>query len=164
MTTATNNPVTAPLAMIFANNDGLISKAIAGLTEEELWHRASDQTNPIFWMLGHVVHTRGALLRIVGEDYRTGWGDIFQRGASLRERTAYPAFAEIERVRADIGRRIPERLALLTDDQLAQPSNGRFPGAKTFADQIAFLALHDSYHVGQMAFVRKLLGHAGIAG
>ena len=32
------------------------------------------------------------------------------------------------------------------------------------ADQIAFFALHDSYHVGQMAYIRKALGYQGIAG
>ena len=37
-------------------------------------------------------------------------------------------------------------------------SPGQLSGAKTVADQLAFFALHDTYHVGQMAYVRKALG------
>jgi hypothetical protein len=38
------------------------------------------------------------------------------------------------------------------------------PGAKTVADQLAFFALHDTYHVGQTAYVRKPLGSPAIVG
>lgn len=36
--------------------------------------------------------------------------------------------------------------------------------AKTGADQLAAFAMNDSYHVGQLAFVRKGLGYPAIAG
>ena len=32
------------------------------------------------------------------------------------------------------------------------------------ADELAFFSLHDSYHVGQLAYVRKGLGYPGLAG
>jgi len=34
----------------------------------------------------------------------------------------------------------------------------------TVADQIAFLTMHDTYHVGQLAYVRKALGLPGVVG
>jgi hypothetical protein len=165
MSTTTGNAVTAPLGLIFTLNDGFVTRALDGLTLDDLWHRPSEHTNPMFWLLGHIVHTRGAALRIVGEDYRTGWGDRFQRGASLRERSDYPSLADIERVRAETGARLAARLPVMTDAELAAEATGhRLPGCRTVADQIGFLGLHESYHVGQLSYVRKLLGHSSIIG
>ena len=37
-------------------------------------------------------------------------------------------------------------------------------GVRTFADQVAFGAFHESYHVGQMGYVRRQLGHSAVVG
>jgi uncharacterized damage-inducible protein DinB len=157
--------VAAPLGLIFAVNDTFITRAIDGLSEDELWHRPSEQNNPMFWLLGHIAHTRGALLRLMGEDYRTGWGDRFQRGASLKERAHYPSLAEIERVRSETGARLAAKLATIADEDLRRDATGSpLPAAKTLGDQIAFLGLHEAYHVGQLSYVRKMLGRGSIIG
>ena len=36
--------------------------------------------------------------------------------------------------------------------------------AENSADQLAGFAFHDSYHVGQMAYIRKPLGYPAVAG
>ena len=163
--TTSISAVAGPLAAIFATNDSFINRSIAGLSEEDLWHRPTAQTNPIFWLLGHVVHTRGAALRILGEDFRTGWGDRFQRGSAVHDRTVYPPFSEVERFRVETRDRLAARLATITDDYLAQPATGHaLPNCKVIADQVGFLGLHEAYHVGQMAYVRKMLGHTSIVG
>ena len=155
----------APLGVIFTVNDNFISRAIDGLSEDELWHRPHENTNPMFWLLGHIVHSRAGLLRLLGEDYRTGWGERFQRGAALKERAEYPDLTEIERIRTDTSERLGARLAALTEAELTRDATGpQLPASKTLGDQIGFLALHESYHVGQLAYVRKMLGHRGIVG
>ena len=115
-TTSSVSAVAGPLASIFATNDGFINRSIGGLTEDDLWHRPTDQSNPMFWLLGHVVHTRGAALRILGDDFRTGWGDKLQRGAALQDRSAYPSFPEVERFRSETRERLAACLATVTDD------------------------------------------------
>lgn len=163
--TMTAHPVAGPLGVIFTVNDTFINRSIDGLTEDELWHRPTEQTNPMYWLLGHIVHTRGALLRILGDDYRTGWGDRFQRGAVIQERAQYPTLEEIQRVRSETGPRLAARLATLSEAELTREATGhQLPGSKTVGDQIAFLGLHEAYHVGQLAYVRKMIGHSGIIG
>ena len=62
-------------------------------------------------------------------------------------------------VRHDIVDRLKIRFADLTRDDLARPATGpKLPGAKTLADQLSFLAFHETYHVGQMGYIRKSLG------
>jgi uncharacterized damage-inducible protein DinB len=163
--TTTHNPVTAPLVTIFNVNNVLITRALDGLSEDELWRRPSDHSNSMFWLLGHIVHTRGGLLRMLGEDYRTGWGDVFRRGASEVDRQHYPMLPSIERVREDVIGRLRARLASVDDDQLSKPApTSPAPTITTVRDLIAFLAMHEAYHVGQLGFIRKLMGHSAIAG
>jgi len=52
----------------------------------------------------------------------------------------------------------------LDDSQLAQSVKGLVPQAKTLADQLAFLGLHESHHAGQMAYIRKALGYSALVG
>jgi uncharacterized damage-inducible protein DinB len=57
------------------------------------------------------------------------------------------------------------RLTSASAEQLGKPAAGPpLPNVETVGDQITFLTFHESYHVGQMAFVRKMLGHASVAG
>ena len=165
MTTTSRSAVAAPIAMMFRINNDLVSRAIGSLTDEELWQRPTDRSNPMLWIAGHVVQTRASMLKLLGEPFDTGWGDLFNRGAALQERTRYPARADIERVMGDTTARLQSKLAALDDQQLASPATGpALPGASTVADQIAFFAFHESYHVGQLAYIRKALGHAPLVG
>ncbi|MBI3402124.1 MAG: DinB family protein [Acidobacteria bacterium] len=164
MTTATCSAIAAPIAMIFAVNDDLVLRALDGLTHQELCETPTDRNNPMFWVAGHVVQTRAGLLQLLGEPFETGWGDVFDRGASVGEAASYPSRDEIARVMRDVSPRLHARLASLDDDYLARPATMKLPGAKTLADQLAFFALHDSYHVGQMAYIRKALGYPALVG
>jgi uncharacterized damage-inducible protein DinB len=155
----------APLALQFKLNGGLMKSALDGLPAADLWRRPTDQNNPILWIFGHVVATRAGLAATLGETIDIGWGTKFARGAALLAADQYPAVQEIERVNRDVVERLKQRFAALTDADLAAPATVSYlPGVKTLAEQIAFYAFHESYHVGQMAYVRKSLGHARIAG
>jgi len=164
MTTATKSPVIAPIAMTFLFNDNLAFRALEGLTQEELWRSPTDRNNAMLWVAGHVVQTRAMVLRQLGEPIDTGWGDLFERGAKLSDAKQYPERDEIERVMRDVASRIQTKLASLEDKFLGGPATMELPNATTMADQLAFFALHDSYHVGQMVYIRKSLGYPGIAG
>ena len=83
MTTATTSAMAAPVAMIFAINDDLVFRALEGLTHAELWHAPTDRNNPMLWVAGHVVQTRAVVLQLLGEPVETGWGDVFDRGATI---------------------------------------------------------------------------------
>jgi uncharacterized damage-inducible protein DinB len=164
MTTATTSAVAAPIAMIFSVNDDLVLRALDGLTREQLWQAPTDRNNAMLWIAGHVVQTRAMVLKMLGEPVDTGWGAVFDRGATIGEADRYPSREEIERVMRDVSPRLQARLAALDDEHLAGPATMQLPGAKTVADQLAFFALHDTYHVGQMAYVRKALGYPALVG
>jgi hypothetical protein len=157
--------VLAPLVLQFKLNGALMKSALEGLTPADLWRRPSDDTNPILWIFGHVVAARAAVAAMLGDRVDTGWDTKFARGAALLPPDRYPPVEEIERVNRDVVERLKNTFAALTDADLAAPATAtHLPGVKTLADQIAFYAFHESYHVGQMAYISKSLGHSRIAG
>ena len=160
---ATRSAVAAPIAAIFRVNDDLIAKALDGLTTAEFGQRLTDKNNPILWIAGHVAETRALVVRILGEQIDTPWAELFARGAALQEASRYPSIEEIKRVSQQINHKLYARLEALDDGRLAAPAKGTEPG-QTLADQMALFAMHDSYHVGQMAFIRKGLGYSRIVG
>jgi len=104
-------------------------------------------------------------LLILDDPFDTAWTDLFTRGSALHEASRYPSRDEIDRAHRQIVDRLRARFDMLTEADLASPARGRqLPGARTVGDQLAFLAFHESYHIGQLAYVRKALGHSAIAG
>ncbi len=167
MTTTATDPRVAPIATIFAINDGFVLPALEGLTDEELWKTPTERNNGMLWIAGHVVQTRAMILKFLGEAVDTGWGKIFDRGAPAAtpgNLDRYPSVATITQTMRDITPRLHAKLASLDQEHLRAPARMQLPGTKTLADELAFFALHESYHVGQLAYVRKGLGYPGLAG
>jgi len=164
MTTTTANTAAAPIATIFAFSDSFVFQALEGLTHEELWRPLTTSNNPLLWVAGHIVQCRAMVLQILGEPAETGWGSLFDRGAKIGNPKEYPSGPEVARVMSEISPRLHSALASLRDEQLNRPASLPIPGLKTLTDELAFFALHDGYHVGQLAYLRKGLGYPGLAG
>jgi hypothetical protein len=154
----------APVAMIFSFNDDVVFRALEGLTPAQLWHRPTERNNPMLWVAGHLVQSRAMVLRLLGEPVETGWGQLFDRGATIGDADRYPSRDEIERLMREVSPRLHAKLAALDDASLARPASMGLPFAKTLADELAFFALHDTYTVGQMGYIRKALGFPGLVG
>ena len=159
------HPSIAPLAFIFATNDSLAQRSLAGVAAEDLWKRPTPKTNPMLWILGHMVSTRAALLKMLGDDFDPGLGQVFARGTALEDPSGYPSQEKIQEASRQVNARLFARLAAMTDTDVSQPATrSPIPGVQSLSQQIAFLTMHDSYHVGQLAYVRKALGLPGVAG
>jgi uncharacterized damage-inducible protein DinB len=146
-------------------NDSLALRSFDKITDEEAWRRPTDRSNPMQWILGHMVATRAQMLKMFGEPFDTGWGDLFARGASLGSEAGYPSRESMQAVSRDVNTRLYAKLGTLTDADLARPAPLKpTPAVQTIGDLLAFFTLHDTYHIGQLAYARKALGHKGVAG
>ena len=159
-------PVAAPLMMIFSLNTALLTKAFEGVGDDQLWHRPSLENNPMLWIAGHMVGSRALMLQLLGNPIDTGWGPLFARGAVLGEEERYPTRADVMTMHGDVAQRVQAVLAGLSAAQLAREATaGPKPGnTRTVGDQLGFFAMHDSYHLGQLAYIRKALGLSSLVG
>jgi uncharacterized damage-inducible protein DinB len=100
---------------------------------------------------------------MLGRKLHRPWGDIFNRSAIRPGAQGYPELPVILEAWAEVSAALVARFEEVTDAELNAPSPRPFPiPDKSMRGAIAFLAYHEGYHLGQMAYVRKWLGFPGL--
>ena len=159
------NPKLAPFAQTMEIARVLTDRSLEGFSETEIHIRINDISNSMLWIFGHIVQTRYLLARQIGLDMSWSDGAPFDRGADILPVDQYPDLVEIMLAWDNISEAINKRLPELTDDDLAAELGFPLPvEEKTILTGISFLVWHESYHVGQLAYIRRLLGQDQLVG
>lgn len=165
MSDSPKSAVSAPISFIFGINTQLLSNALTGVSEQDFLRRPTPVTNSAAWIAGHAIQTRAMLLGLLGDPVETGWGATFNRGAEPTSAEAFPSRDAMLALASDIATRLQAKLATLDDAALSADAQGpKLPMVKSVAEMLSFFALHDSYHVGQLAYIRKALGYPQLVG
>jgi hypothetical protein len=146
------------IAGIFKINTDLFKKTLQGIPPERLLTRPAEDSNHLLWIAGHVVVHRARVLKLLGQEWSAPWEPLFVRGSKLVADDQYPGIDAIARNWDDVSGRLAESLASASSEALAAPVTKGMTLDGKISGQISFLALHESYHVGQMAYLRKFLG------
>jgi len=148
-----------------ALNDQIYRSALDGLSREELNRRTGPESSPVIWIAGHLVSGRIGMASLAGIEAEFGWQDLFKRYSKILEPSAYPEIGAIESAWSDISSRLEARLGQLTDRELNAPNPRKFPITdKTVRAALVFLLWHESYHIGQIGFLKKWLGYDSLVG
>jgi uncharacterized damage-inducible protein DinB len=159
------DPVVASAQDTFGINSKLYTAAVEGLSYEELHRRAGPESSPILWIAGHALVSRYSLLQLLGGKDSSPWSKLFSRGSQVIDPDDYPPLEEILNSWARVGDRLNEVLSALGEEELAKKSPRKFPFEdESIRGAIAFLAFHETFHIGQMAYLRKWLGYEGLVG
>jgi hypothetical protein len=148
---------------MFKNNTGLVTKAIADVPADQWVRKPGDDSNHMLWVVGHLVWARGNVAKTLGSPWSISWAKQFARGAAAGEATLYPPVDEVRQAWTDVSGELatvsPKASAELLDQPHDKPTfDGKVGGF------IAFLAFHETYHVGQLGYLRKWLGHSALIG
>ena len=155
----------AEAAHSFHMNSSLLKKSFEGLNPEEWLRRPSDNSNHLLWIVCHMVWARGNTLGFLGTPWSTPWSSLFGRGAKLTDSAEYPTPEEAVQAFGEVGRLLKTAFDEVSEETLSAASTVKVPSADgTLSGVINFLAYHDTYHTGQVAFLRCWLGHEGVAG
>jgi uncharacterized damage-inducible protein DinB len=150
------------LALQFEFSARALGLNVDGISDEEAAARPPGGTNSVNWVVGHVVAYRQRVLSLLGAE--PTWPDeridLYNRGTSgdLPAEATLPLSRLTEELRATTAV-IVERLNRLSPDALAAPSSTN--PRSTLEQQLGFLAFHESYHVGQVGVLRRLIGKPG---
>lgn len=155
----------ADAAHTFEFNAGLFKKGFDGLTPEEWLCRPNESSNHMLWIFGHVIWARGVTLKFLGVEYSRPWFPLFARGAKLDETAQYPTPEEANAAWEEVSASLAAALEGASEDVLSNPSPQGIPSADgKISGLVGFLAHHETYHVGQVGYLRSFLGHEGVAG
>jgi hypothetical protein len=161
-------PVAAEMsttAQIYHQNAKALERSVKGLTPEE-WHtRPNETSNCTLWIVGHIVWARSMALKLLGTTWSRPWLPLFARGAKLLEPAEYPSPDEIVLAWKDAKACLTTALENAPEEALSAPAPEKSPSFDgKNGGMVSFLAFHEAYHVGQAAYLRRWLGHDGVAG
>ena|SRR3972149_3509737 len=146
-------------------NTGLFLKALENVKDSDLFFRPFDKANSLHWVAGHLVTSRYTSANILGIDDACPWGKMFDFGAEVKEQSVYPAVEELKTAWQDVSAKMIDRFNVVTDEDLAGDPPFEIPGMEsTKAAAVAFLIFHEAYHVGQLAYIRRLRGYDRLVG
>jgi uncharacterized damage-inducible protein DinB len=144
---------------ILGYNAWLFGNALDAVDEANSTHRVDDNTNPFGRLAGHVTVSRHGLAGLLGiEVPELPWGSFgdFAMGKQFEPDAECPPLGEIQDMFKQVTEALMAKLPDVSDGALAAPSPFPIPGENpTMGDLLAFLTMHETYHIGQMGLLKK---------
>jgi uncharacterized damage-inducible protein DinB len=157
-------PALAPLGMILELNTDLLLNCLDGLSAEEGQLRLEGGGNSIAYLAAHLTDSRHFLATRLGHPLPNPLAALLADARGIEDIRVLPPLEEIRGAWLAVSRHLAGVLARLGPDDLTRAGSHRFPLTdSTPVGMIAFLMQHDSYHIGQMAFLRRQLGRPAMA-
>lgn len=152
------HPALKPLASLYRLNHRLVLNCLDGMDDATAQRRLTDDTSHAAFLMVHLTGARHFLLRLLGEEIE----DPFPELAAARSIEDIEHFPEVEELRSawqQMNERLEQTFEGLDEARLTQRSPQEFPvDDASLLGGIAFLAQHESYHLGQVAMLRKAHG------
>jgi hypothetical protein len=153
------------IANQFKFNTGLFDRIVNGIPAEQWLKQPGDDSNHLFWVAGHVIVHRGRTAALLGAEWSAPWEKLFLRGEKRAGNDQYPTVAELLAAWRDVSDRLFAAFPYASEERLSKPvERGRPSIDGTVGGTVGFLCLHEGYHIGQMGFIRKWLGHGQAVG
>ena len=153
------NPAVAPLAAILDLNTDLLLNCLDGVSEEEAQHRLPGGGNSLAFLIAHLTDTRHFLATRLKRPLNNPLTPLLADARSIDDIQGWPPIDTLRTAWRNISEHLAAALPALTEDELSETNVHRFPlGDSTRLGLMAFLTQHDSYHVGQAAFLRRQIG------
>jgi uncharacterized damage-inducible protein DinB len=125
--------------------------------DDRQFDRPLDKANSVNWVAGHIASARYGVADSLGIKAKCPWGNLYDRGAEVADKAKYPSLQEIKTVWKDISAKIVKGLQEATEEQLSKEPEWQGPGMEnSVRGVITFLSFHESYHMGQLGYLRKI--------
>ena len=153
------NPRAAPFGALLRLNTHLLLNCFDQVTEDQASRRVVPQVNSMAFLAAHLIDARHELLAVVGGSAENPVRPHLATARSIDDVVGLPPLAELLNAWQQVASAIEERLAHVGDAALDAPSGRRFPGGDpSTLGALGFLVQHDSYHIGQLAMLRRVHG------
>lgn len=143
--------------IIFNLNTRLFLNALEGVTEAQAKERISGHNNPLNWLAAHTVWARYNTCAMLGKPAaKNPYDGLFENFKPFDATANYGTLADAKAEWQKASELLKEALASVTEEHLAADCPLKSPiGDFTFAGTVTFLAQHESYDIGQIAYLKK---------
>jgi len=153
------------IAGMYKTNNDIVNKAIVDISGEDWFRAPGDDSNHLMWVIGHIIWSRANALKSLNDELTIPWATFFERGAARADREHYPAIEELRNSWQEVSERLMDTLSNAPADLLAEAAPKGTPSFDgKISGLVAFLGFHETYHVGQITYLRKWLGYGQSVG
>jgi hypothetical protein len=143
----------------------LLKQSVKDMKPEDIIVRPNDKANSVQFIVGHIVVSRYNMCQLLGDTNEHSFGKLFDRGEEINKSAEYPVINELKNEWDKVTSKLTDILNNVTDEKLSEKSPIDFPFPdKTLLGGIAFLTYHETYHIGQLAYNRRILGYDKLVG
>ncbi len=153
-----------PITDLYRFNSEMVGLGLADLNPEDAVKRwKKGEGSSIAYLAGHMASSRYGLLKAMGAATKNPYADLFGGGVGSQDGDKYPPLAELQKGWSDTAAKLHAAFESLTDEHVLAETDGQYPlPEKNLRGRLAFLAWHESYHVGQIGILRTELGYPSL--
>jgi uncharacterized damage-inducible protein DinB len=151
------HPSVLPIAAAFRLNTELLLNCLDGVSEEQVRSMPAGRCNHMAFLTAHLVESRYHALSLMGSSTPNPLG-FLQSAKSQDDVAVLPPTADLVAMWEQMSAQLAVAIERLDTADLARQLRP-FPGADgTLLGNLAFLAQHESYHIGQLGLLRRQVG------
>ncbi|MHC4944255.1 MAG: DinB family protein [Planctomycetota bacterium] len=157
-------PLLQPLSDVFFLNTDLVMNSLDGLSETDAASCPSKGLNSARFLFAHMIDARYFLVKLLGAPLDNPHEETFREVTTMEQETMLPPLSAMKADWHRVSSHLESCLRNTAVEVLMALSPQSFPVAdRTVLGGVAFLAQHESYHLGQLGLIRKALGHEGMS-
>lgn len=151
-----------PLAALFDLNTDLALNCLAGIDPAAAGQHPPS-LNSMAFLLAHITDSRHYLAAWLGQPLDNPLASALRDARGIDDAGPLPPLDQLRRHWEAISAHLAAAFSTAPAELLNESSPQRFPIADdTRLGAIAFLAQHESYHIGQMGLLRRQAGREGM--
>ncbi len=136
---------------------------LEGMSSEDAQVQAQGGANSASWVLGHLITVHNGAMHLMGEEPVVPDDELAGAAPEPADRPDAPMdWSRLTSRFVESRERCLAGIAALSDAQLAEPVPHPFGGECSRAELLQLIAMHGTYHAGQLAMCRRAAGRAGV--
>ncbi|MCP4438743.1 MAG: DinB family protein [Aureispira sp.] len=121
------------------------------------------EENHVKWLVGHLVSTRYYTAKLLGLDEEFKYGHLYVRGSKAEDASQFPSLEAFLVEWEKISPILINHLKSMSEEVWNSKANFQFPiHDGSLKGSFSFMAHHEAYHIGQVAYARRIVGLDGM--
>jgi uncharacterized damage-inducible protein DinB len=138
--------------------------AVEGMNDDQAAWRASESSNSAGFIALHIVQSRHFIAKTMGLELDDPFASLTKGRRSIAEMQGMPSMDELGNEWKRVTGEIRVRFGQLAPDDLNRVIDTKLPiDDKSVLGILAFLFMHEAYHIGQLGLLRKQVGLEAMA-
>lgn len=149
------------LSKLYEISYGALFRNLEGITHDESLVQPESGGNSLNWVLGHIVSNRNRLLPMLGAQLIWAPEHAFLYSGREEAQWSTAKAFPLDAIKTDLARSqqmIMSALDAIPPQAFAAPTDTGQP----LGEVVGFFNFHESYHGGQVALLRRLVGREGV--